>query len=274
MDTEEVIPEEFSTQPIAKRTVFWMFVRWFGPAFLGALGVIWLILEPLNFWQRIFQPGRLSAWIFIILLSTSIAVAVACSRLAIYYRCIYRMYRNRALVDNLYEDRSTLQGKYANLIANSHAEVLVSGISLHTLLQNPDTRAAIVKAACEKKVRFRFLLHHPKCRFIRDRAQQEGKKENHIAIDCEQHLKQLNEIKKDCEARGGSIEIRTIKDKMPDCFFFKVDETLFIEPYLLGYTGRDCPVFSLKKNQINTSAFDSFVRRIEHKWEKLSERHA
>lgn len=73
-------------------------------------------------------------------------------------------------------------------------------------------------------------------------------------------------MQRDVANKGGSLEVRTLKDKMPDCWFFREDSYLFVEPYLMGYTGRDCPVFCLRLNDTNRPVFDAFTSAMELKW--------
>lgn len=262
-------------QPEGKQAPFWLWTKWFCPTLLGAFTACWTLLEPFGVSKLIFVDQSWPPWLLTFILSGFIAGTVSATRLAYYYRAIYRYYREHAFVDNVYANRTTIQGKYASLIDGAKQKVTFSGISLHTLLSHPDNREAIIRAACQKRVQFRFLIHHPDCRFIRDRALQEGKAEGQIATDCTTHLKQLVEIQEQCVSDGThEIEIKTIKDKMPDCFFLEIDDTIFVEPYLLGHTGRDCPVISIKKNNVNGEIFDSFLKKLEHKWKHFGVRYA
>jgi hypothetical protein len=253
-------------EPIGKKKPFIVGIKWFLPTFLGVLGFHWLVLEPMEVFKKIFVCGIWS-WVYFVLISGLIAVLVTMSRIARYYHTIYRQYRKQALVDNLYLTRAELQGKYKGLIEKATQSIDVFGMSLHTLIQNPEIRDAIVLSATGAlKVKYRFLLHDPKCRFLKERSKEEGKEEKTISDDSNRHLINLREMKDSAGKHGGKIEIGTLKDKMPDCFYFKQDDTLFIEPYLLGYTGRDCPVFCIKKNDVNAPVFDAFISAMERKW--------
>ncbi len=253
-------------EPIGKSKPTKMVLAWFFSTLIIVFPLHWGLLEPLNFWNKIYVPGILS-WVNFSLTSIIIAAMVSIIRLTIYYNTLYRSYRDNAWVDNLYITRAELQGKYKSLIRNATNSIDVFGISLHTLVQNPDTKDAIIKAATsEPKVKFRFLLHHPECQFIKERSIEEGKKETKISEDCEKHLNDLIEIMEIVKSLNGSIEIGTLKDKMPDCFFLKQDDNLFVEPYLYGYVGRDCPVICLKKNNLNAPIFEAFTGAMQRKW--------
>lgn len=254
-------------EPIGKKKPFQLFLMWFLYGLVGSISIQWLLLEPFDLYKYIFKVDTAWPWFYFVLVSFLMACSSTTLRLTLYYRKIYRQYRSQALVDNLYITRSELQGKYMSLIKNAKKSVDVFGMSLHTLIQNPEIRDAIVESATgTKKVFYRFLIHDPNCCFLKERAKQEGKKEKRISEDSEMHLSDLLSMKKSVEEKSGNIEIRTLKDKMPDCFYLRQDYTLFVEPYLMGYTGRDCPVISINKNEINSPVFDAFIKAMDRKW--------
>lgn len=259
-------------QIIIKKKPFILGLQWFGTTGVMAFGLQWGFLEPFEFHKYIFVSGTPWPWFYLFFSSLLIALSLTSIRFAFYYRILYRDYKGRNLVDNLFNNRTYLQGKYEDLIVNAAKEVHVFGMSLHTLMSNVGIQDAIVLTATSKKVVFKFLIQDPDCPFLIERAKQENKNETRISEDSRKHLNTLLQLKKRAAERSGIIEIKTIKDKMPDCFYFKQDDSLFIEPYLLGYTGRDCPVFSIKKNPLNASFFDAFVKAMERKWNQAETR--
>jgi hypothetical protein len=254
-------------EPIGKEKPFKMGIILFFATLLAVMAAYWGLLEPMKLSEKIFIQGTYWPWVYFFGVSILISALVVMSRLAQYYRFLYRMYRERSWIDNIYLTRADLQGKYRSLIENAKKTIDVFGMSLHTLIQNPEIRNAIVSSSIGKnRVKYRFLLHHPECLFLRERSTEEGKKEERISDDSRAHLKDLIGMRESAKVSNGTIEIGTLKDKMPDCFYFKQDDMLFVEPYLMGYTGRDCPVFCIKKNAVNAPVFDAFVNAMELKW--------
>jgi hypothetical protein len=258
----------FLDEPIIiKKKPLILILIWFGSVAFATFAGQWALLEPFDFHKNIFISGTVWPWFYMFVISLLVALSATSIRFAIYYRLLYRDYKGRNLVDNLFPNRTHLQGKYKDFIENAEKEVHVFGMSLHTLISNTEIQNAIVLAASSRKITFKFLIQDPDCPFLIDRAKQEGGvDEKRISKDSGEHLQTLLQLKQKAAALSGTIEVRTIKDKMPDCYYFRHDDSLFIEPYLLGYKGRDCPVFSIKKNSLNASFFDAFVRAMERKW--------
>ena len=256
-------------QPVGKETPFRLGAKWLLGGICTAMAVQWTFLQPFNFWHFVFvKDGAVGPWFYIVIMSIIIGVATVYYRLFKYYHYLYRFYRERVHVDNLYEDRTVIQGKYNKLIEKTNNTFFMIGISLHTFLGNKRRRNLIIRTAIERKVSFKFLLHDPECKFVKQKAIQENKQEDQISKDCTNHINELKDMAAIVKKETGMdlIKFRTIKDEMPDCFFCLRDDTLYIEPYLQTIIGRECPVISLKKNEINETVFETYVQAMEEKW--------
>lgn len=259
--------EKKETQPVGSKNTFTMGIVWFFPSFVSAVVIHWSFLEPFDFYSNIFVRDNLGPWVYLILFSIFIGLLVTSLRFAFYYREQYRNYRFKSVVDNLYSSRGVLIEKYPNLIGNAKNDVFVCGISLHTLVQNPRIRDLIYKKATDGEVKFKFLLHDPECKYLRDKSIQEGKSADQISNDCKVHLKQLVDMRRKVTASRGSFEIKIIKDRMPDCFYLHVDDKIYIGSYLQGFSGRDCPVISMQKTEVNEHVFEFYEKAMNDKWE-------
>jgi hypothetical protein len=219
--------------PIGKDRPFILFIKWFLSFLVLIIGLHHGIVKPTELDKRIFTQSS-EAWIYYHFVTILIALLASSIRLWIYYHKLYTLYRNRAIVDNVYLDRSHIQGQYLSIINETKKYLMVCGMSLHTLLDDVRVRDAIVKKAKDQKITIRFILHHPDCRYIKDRAVEEGKKADRISQDCSVHLEQLKELidKISKEKIKGDISVVTLANVMPSCFYMIKDDHIYIEPYL------------------------------------------
>jgi hypothetical protein len=122
MDNEKQ-PNFVMEQIIIKEKPFILGLKWFGSAGLAAFAVQWGFLEPFEFHKNIFVSGTPWPWFYLVISSLLIALSLTSIRFAKYYRILYRNYRGRNLVDNLFNNRTYLQGKYKDLIENANKEI-------------------------------------------------------------------------------------------------------------------------------------------------------
>ena len=264
-------------QPENKRTILKMLAWWSIPAFGGAHALHWGLLSTVDFYKSIFRGDSASTWVYVVLVQLLIAAFVGTIRLAVYYHGLYILYRSKALVDNLYADRTVIQGKYEKIVRESE-ELFAFGMSLHAMMQSPVVRALIVDQACSGAT-FRLLFHDPENPYVRQRAIEEEKHPEAILRDCETHLSQsasmIRELAQSADCRG-RIQVRTVTDRMPTCYLLyqsrrprgaqTIGQFLFVEPYLTGFAGRDCPLFALRRNDKNAAVFDKLVSIMNRTW--------
>ena len=150
--------------PIAKSRPFTLALRWFVIGCASVASVHWLFLDALNIHEQIFKSGTtVWSWVYFVFFAILGGALAASIRLTNYYRATYQNYRCGVWVDNVYVTRAELQGKYISLIARAEKQIDIFGISLHTLMQKPDTKSAIVTASTGKnKIAVRILERLPK----------------------------------------------------------------------------------------------------------------
>ena len=259
---------EVASLAMGRESIARLLLRWFLPSLLTSATIVWGLIQWLDLHKQ-FSTG-VPIWVFVLeglvaLFAPATTTLVALQR---YYRTRYHLFRDNALVKELYADRTWLQRHYPEFIKQAKSEVVATGMSLHTLTTHPQIEESLRSALGSSptlKVNFMFL--DPESPLIAQREKEEHRDPGRIAADCRANISEMMRIKRALGHAGNRLLIYKCATVAPVGFFLRSDDELFIEPYLLG-VGRNAPVIRLAKNETNEEVFGRFA---EHQDKLLKE---
>jgi hypothetical protein len=242
-------------------------------ATLGAAGTIITILQLAGI------PTTTSdfRWIIvaiIILLILIIPLIVTLIRISVDYRGRFRKLRDDAMVRDLYPNRLRLQEKYGEVIMNAEKYVIIRGISLQTLTNNPDFHKWMSKALTNKRqLHIHLMFQERNSKIIKLKEELENRKKGKISNDIKANINKAMDIKNSLgDEMRNRLHIHVVHDVFPVAFLLIWDdEELYFEPYLSFDIGRTCPTFVMRKNEVNQDVFLAYSKYAEKIFSKSTE---
>lgn len=195
----------------------------------------------------------------VLLLILSISAIATLIPLAVHYRRRYRIERDRAMVRDLYPDRTNLQGRYGEILAKARRQAIIIGISLHTLTTDRNFQEWIQTALSNnKELNIHLIYQKPYSEIISQKEKEENRPLGRISQDCIANINKALRVKKAIGDIGKRLHIQVIENLVPIAFMFLWDDELYFEPYLSREIGRTCPTFVMRKNEFNEKVFNVF----------------
>ncbi len=124
-----------------------------------------------------------------------------------------------------------------------------------------DSSSEKIKELLKNGVKIRILAPNPEGSFVVQRAVDEGKEPSSIKYDIERLIDWCEDLK-----ACGDIEIRTY-DWLPMDFYFRVDNALFIGPYLYGKGSQQTVSYQFQKDGLMFAYYNEYFERV---WEKAA----
>lgn len=241
-------------------------------ATLGAAGTIIGILQLAG----IPSTTSNSQWIIvpIILLILIVPLIATLIRLSVDYRRRFRRVRDKAMVRDLYPNRLRLQEKYGEVILNAENNVIISGISLQTLTNNPDFHKWMSIALTNKRqLHIHLMFQERNSKIIKLKEELENRKKGKISNDIKANINKAIDIKNTLgDEMRNRLHIHVVHDVFPVAFLLLWDdEELYFEPYLSFDIGRTCPTFVMRKHESNEDVFLAYSKYAERIFSKSSE---
>lgn len=242
---------------------FWVIK--FGGYFLGSVTAVTALVTLLDWYKlptgaEAVQPRLIASAAIIIFCLAAIASLV---HLASDYRRRFRLHRDRGLVRDLYPTRDRLRQHYKDVLFGSVKKFRVVGISLHTLLSEPNLGEWLHQALSQnQELRICLCFLKPYSDFVKQREKSEHRGEGRISHDCLLNAHRALEIKRALGALSDRFHIYQY-DTAPIAFLLQRDSEIYFEPYLERDVGRTFPTFVLARNEANAEAFDKFAHHID-----------
>ncbi|MBU0716895.1 MAG: HAD family hydrolase [Planctomycetes bacterium] len=185
------------------------------------------------------------------------------TRLVVHYRRRFHLQRDRGLVRDLYPDRDRLKSHYKDVLLDAKEAFRVIGISLHTLVTEPQFPAWVDRAlTLNLGLHIHLCFLKPYSDFVKQRESEERRSVGRISHDCLHNLHKALEIKAQLGDKKSRFHIYQI-NTAPVAFLLQRDNELYFEPYLARQVGRTFPTFVLARNETNAEAFDKFTRHMD-----------
>lgn len=158
-----------------------------------------------------------------------------------------------------------LKEEYAALLRSAKRNIDVLGLALNKFRED---NGDIVKAKCLEEVSVRFLVMDPESEFFEVKAKEEGDVAGEIIKAPHEKLKTyVKEVNNSVESndRGKKIEMKYYKST-PATMIFRIDDTMFVGPYLHKRISRKTCTFRLEKG---SELFRQYEAHFEQLWSDL-----
>jgi hypothetical protein len=155
-----------------------------------------------------------------------------------------------------------IKDEYTKLLKNAKRNIDVLGLALNKFRED---NGDIVKAKCLEEVSVRFLVMDPQSEFFEMKAREEGDiagelvKAPHEKLKA--YVKEVNGLV-ESEKRGKKIEIKYYKST-PATMIFRIDDTMYVGPYLHKTISRKTCTFRLRKG---SELFKQYEAHFEQLW--------
>lgn len=195
----------------------------------------------------------------------SIGASIVASALVIYidsfyetkFRKIRDVMEKWRLVD-IYKTRGAMNADCDEFQDKAKEAIDVIGFGLSSWR---DSSSEKIKELLKNGVKIRILAPNPEGSFVVQRAVDEGKEPSSIKYDIERLIDWCEDLK-----ACGDIEIRTY-DWLPMDFYFRVDNALFIGPYLYGKGSQQTVSYQFQKDGLMFAYYNEYFERV---WEKAA----
>jgi hypothetical protein len=155
-----------------------------------------------------------------------------------------------------------LKDEYTKLLRNVKRNIDVLGLALNKFRED---NGDVVKAKCLEGVSVRFLVMDPESKFFEVKAKEEGDIAGEIIKAPHEKLKAyIEEVNGFVESKdqGKKIEIKYYKST-PSTMIFRIDDTMYIGPYLHKRISRKTCTFRLRKG---SELFRQYEAHFEQLW--------
>jgi len=155
-----------------------------------------------------------------------------------------------------------LRDEYATLLKQAKKNIDVLGLGLNKFRED---NGDIVKTKCLEGVSVRFLVMDPESEFFDVKSREEGDVSGEIIKapheKLKAYVKYVNDLIKS-EGHGKKIEMRYYKST-PATMIFRIDDTMFVGPYLHKRISRNTCTFRLEKD---SELFKQYEAHFEQLW--------
>jgi len=155
-----------------------------------------------------------------------------------------------------------LKEEYATLLRSAKRNIDVLGLALNKFRED---NGDIVKAKCMEGVLVRFLVMDPESEFFEVKAKEEGDVAGEIIKAPHEKLKTyVEEVNNSIETnnQGKKIEMKYYRST-PATMIFRIDDTMFVGPYLHKRISRKTCTFRLEKE---SELFRQYEAHFEQLW--------
>lgn len=186
------------------------------------------------------------------LLATSL-VSILSSRYLIRRQRIRQIIETWGLVE-IFESRQRMNDPCGEAQDNAKNQVDIIAMGLKSWR---DGRGDKITALLKRNVAIRILAPHPDLPAVEQRTKDEGETEGQIRHSLEQLEAWVQSMR-----QYGSIELK-FYHALPEDFYFRIDDALFIGPYLYGKGSQQTISYQYKKPG---KAFEMYTRYFEKLW--------
>jgi len=153
-----------------------------------------------------------------------------------------------------------LKEQYSHLLENARSKIDVLGLALNKFRED---NGEIVKKKCLEGVSVRFLVMDPATEIFDVKSKEEGDKYGEVLrAPHEKLIEYVVEVNKSTEGKGKKIQMKLYKST-PATMIFRIDETMFVGPYLHARISRNTSTFRLRKG---SSIFKQYADHFENLW--------
>ena len=173
----------------------------------------------------------------------------------------YLRFRRMGLI-NVYQRRD-LNQEYSELLEKAEKNIDVLGLGLN---QFREENGEILKLKAIEGIKIRLLVVKPKSKIVSIRSYQENDlSDETIEIPLKkmlEYVKEVNEAISESK-KGKKIEIKYYK-AIPSTMIFRIDDIMFIGPYLHKVMSRNTITF---KAENNTKIFNQYIEHFNNLWD-------
>lgn len=119
-----------------------------------------------------------------------------------------------------------------------------------------DSSTGRIKELLKNGVKIRIMTPDPDSAFVIQRSKDEGQAEDYISFSIKKMIEWVNSLKEE-----GDIEVRTY-DWLPMDFYFRVDGTLFIGPYLYSRGSQQTVSFQYEKDGFMFADYTAYFNEV------------
>jgi hypothetical protein len=195
----------------------------------------------------------------------SVGASLIASAVVTYLTSIYIFKRKKEKeitdfwgLNAIYETRQRM-----NDSSNEAVEILEENLDIIAfgLRSLRDSKGEVIKNKVKRGLKIRILTIHPNSDFLKQRERDELKAEGSIRQSIIQLFEWVNELK-EVAPQKESISIK-FYNNLPFDFYFRVDNILFIGPYLYGIDSQQTISFEFRNN---AKGFGFFISYFDKLW--------